>query len=66
MDSIQIVRKFYDETVNYEWKRLDRHKVEYEISRRFMARYIIESCIADIFRSCVCRWCQHWYYPSLL
>lgn len=40
MDSVDIVRKFYDETVNYEWRRLDRHKVEYEISRRFITRYV--------------------------
>lgn len=40
MDSLEIVRKFYDETVNYEWERLERHKVEYELGKRFMNRYI--------------------------
>ncbi|WJH32184.1 class I SAM-dependent methyltransferase [Paenibacillus sp. CC-CFT747] len=40
MDSVEIVRKFYDETVNYEWRRLERHKVEYEISKRFITRYV--------------------------
>ncbi|MCQ6563511.1 class I SAM-dependent methyltransferase [Paenibacillus mendelii] len=40
MDSIEIVRKFYDETVNYEWKRLDRHQVEYELSKRYITRYV--------------------------
>jgi S-adenosylmethionine-dependent methyltransferase len=40
MDSVEIVRRFYDETVNYEWERLERHKVEYELSKRFMNRYI--------------------------
>ncbi|WP_085505206.1 class I SAM-dependent methyltransferase [Thalassobacillus devorans] len=40
MDDLEIVRKFYDETVNYEWERLERHKVEYELSKRFMNRYI--------------------------
>ncbi|QUW20502.1 class I SAM-dependent methyltransferase [Sporosarcina sp. Marseille-Q4063] len=40
MDSLEVVRKFYDETVNYEWERLERHKVEFELSKRFMNRYI--------------------------
>ncbi|RNA68556.1 class I SAM-dependent methyltransferase [Alteribacter keqinensis] len=40
MDSLEVVRKFYDETVNYEWERLERHKVEYELSKRFMNRHI--------------------------
>ena len=40
MESIEIVRKFYDETVNYEWERLERHKVEFELTKRFMNRYI--------------------------
>jgi S-adenosylmethionine-dependent methyltransferase len=40
LDSLEIVRKFYDETVNYEWERLERHKVEFELSKRFMKRYI--------------------------
>ncbi|WML48651.1 class I SAM-dependent methyltransferase [Neobacillus sp. PS3-34] len=40
MDSLEIVRKFYDETVNYEWERLDRHKVEFELSKRYINRYI--------------------------
>ncbi|MDQ8738456.1 class I SAM-dependent methyltransferase [Paenibacillus sp. LHD-38] len=39
-DSVEIVKKFYDETVHYEWDRLDRHKVEYELSKRYMNRYI--------------------------
>ena len=40
MDSLDIVKKFYDETVNNEWERLDRHKVEFELSKRYMNRYI--------------------------
>jgi S-adenosylmethionine-dependent methyltransferase len=40
MDSNEIVRKFYDETVNYEWERLNRHKVEYEIIKRYINRYV--------------------------
>ena len=40
MDSLEIVREFYDKTVNDEWERLERHKVEFELSKRFMNRYI--------------------------
>jgi S-adenosylmethionine-dependent methyltransferase len=40
MDSVEIVRKFYDETVNYEWNRLDRHQVEFELSKRYINRYV--------------------------
>lgn len=40
MDSMEIVRKFYDETVNVEWKRLDRHQVEFELSKRYIRRYV--------------------------
>ena len=40
MDSIETVRKFYDETVNYEWERLDRHKIEFELTKRYINRYI--------------------------
>ena len=40
MDSIETVRKFYDETVNYEWNRLERHKVEFELCKRYINRYI--------------------------
>lgn len=40
MDSMETVRKFYDETVKYEWERLDRHKVEYELTKRYISRYV--------------------------
>jgi 2-polyprenyl-3-methyl-5-hydroxy-6-metoxy-1,4-benzoquinol methylase len=40
VESVETVRKFYDETVDYEWRRLDRHKVEYELTKRFLKRYI--------------------------
>ncbi|TDF92962.1 class I SAM-dependent methyltransferase [Paenibacillus piri] len=39
-DNVEIVKRFYDETVHYEWNRLDRHKVEYELSKRYMIRYV--------------------------
>ncbi|THE11396.1 class I SAM-dependent methyltransferase [Bacillus timonensis] len=40
MDNLEVVRKFYDETVNDEWERLERHKVEFELNKRFMNRYM--------------------------
>jgi S-adenosylmethionine-dependent methyltransferase len=40
LESIEIVRKFYDETVDYEWERLERHKVEFELTKRYLNRYI--------------------------
>ncbi|WP_170138857.1 class I SAM-dependent methyltransferase [Oceanobacillus chungangensis] len=40
MESGETVRKFYDETVKDEWERLDRHKVEFEITKRYLNRYI--------------------------
>ncbi|QGS68113.1 methyltransferase domain-containing protein [Oceanobacillus sp. 143] len=40
LESGETVRKFYDETVNYEWERLERHKVEFEITKRYLNRYI--------------------------
>lgn len=40
MDSLEDVRNFYDETVRYEWERLERHKVEFELTKRYLNRYI--------------------------
>ncbi|WP_219836937.1 bifunctional 2-polyprenyl-6-hydroxyphenol methylase/3-demethylubiquinol 3-O-methyltransferase UbiG [Paenibacillus sp. R14(2021)] len=40
MDSLEVVRKFYDETVEYEWNRLERHQVEYELTKRYITRYV--------------------------
>ncbi|WP_262176883.1 class I SAM-dependent methyltransferase [Saccharococcus sp. Marseille-Q5394] len=37
---LEVVRNFYDETVQYEWERLERHKVEFELTKRFLNRYI--------------------------
>ncbi|GGE03150.1 class I SAM-dependent methyltransferase [Paenibacillus nasutitermitis] len=39
-ENVEIVKRFYDETVQYEWNRLDRHKVEYELSKRYIKRYV--------------------------
>lgn len=40
MDNVENVRKFYVETVNNDWRRLDRHQVEFELSKRYINRYI--------------------------
>lgn len=40
MESLDRVRKFYDQTVQYEWERLDRHQVEFELSKRYLNRYV--------------------------
>ncbi|WP_409271670.1 class I SAM-dependent methyltransferase [Neobacillus sp. SCS-31] len=40
MESDEIVRKFYDETVDDEWERLERHRVEFELTKRYLNRYI--------------------------
>ena len=40
MDSLKNVMNFYDETVHYEWERLERHKIEFELTKRFLNRYI--------------------------
>ena len=40
MDSIELVRNRYDEMVQNEWERLVRHKIEFEINKRFIDRYI--------------------------
>lgn len=40
MDNLETVRRFYDETVHVEWKRLDRHRVEFELSKRYINRYV--------------------------
>ncbi|MCL2811412.1 MAG: class I SAM-dependent methyltransferase [Clostridia bacterium] len=35
-----IVRTFYDADVEMEWNRLDKHPVEFELTKRFLRRYI--------------------------
>ena len=40
MDTVEIVRKFYDDAVETEWERLEHHKVEFELNKRFILRYI--------------------------
>lgn len=40
MQSVEKIRRFYDDTVNYEWNRLERHQVEYELTKRYINRYV--------------------------
>ena len=34
------VEKYYDEAAKEEWNRLERHKVEFDITKRYMEKYI--------------------------
>lgn len=40
MKSLENVQNYYDETVEDEWIRLDKHYVEYELTKRYLKRYI--------------------------
>ena len=40
MDNINIVRNYYDSTTEAEWNRLERHRIEFEITKRFLDKYI--------------------------
>lgn len=39
-DEIKAVRDFYDSGVQAEWERLERHQFEYELTCRYIDRYI--------------------------
>ncbi|MGM0411433.1 MAG: class I SAM-dependent methyltransferase, partial [Bacillota bacterium] len=43
------VEKYYDEKAEEEWNRLDRHKVEFDITKKYMNNYIeAKSKILDV------------------
>lgn len=42
MDDIEIVKSYYDNNVRMEWERLDKYYVEFEITKRYFNRYIIQ------------------------
>jgi 2-polyprenyl-3-methyl-5-hydroxy-6-metoxy-1,4-benzoquinol methylase len=49
MEIYRTVEAFYDDNVEYEWRRLERHRIEYEITRRYLDIYIPkESRILDV------------------
>ncbi|WP_350343174.1 methyltransferase domain-containing protein [Proteinivorax tanatarense] len=37
---VKEVEEFYDSSANYEWERLNKHKIEFEITKRYLDRYI--------------------------
>lgn len=39
-DQVRIVQQFYDNGVEYEWNRFERHPFEFRITTRMMDRYI--------------------------
>lgn len=39
-DSIEIVKEFYNNGVLYEWERLDRHSIEFAVTKHFIDKYI--------------------------
>ena len=39
--SIEEVKAFYNEGVEHEWSRMDRHPFEFPINKAYMDRYII-------------------------
>lgn len=40
MDSVDIVRDFYDNGVEEEWLRMERHPIEFELTKRYLKRHI--------------------------
>ncbi|MDR0862848.1 MAG: class I SAM-dependent methyltransferase [Oscillospiraceae bacterium] len=40
MDNLDAVRRTYDDGVEREWHRAERHPVEFEINRRFIGKYV--------------------------
>lgn len=39
-DVVEVVKDFYDSSVQAEWERLQRHPFEYELTCRYLRRYI--------------------------
>ncbi len=49
MDTCRAVEAFYDDNVKSEWLRLEKHRIEYEITRRYLDIYMPEeSRILDV------------------
>ncbi|MHB1484126.1 MAG: class I SAM-dependent methyltransferase [Saccharofermentanales bacterium] len=40
MDNIEIVEEFYNNGVQHEWERLDRHPIEFKVTAHFIDKYI--------------------------
>ncbi len=39
-DTVKIVKEFYDKSVVVEWERLQRHQFEFELTIRYINRYV--------------------------
>lgn len=39
-DTVGIVKEFYDKNTAAEWERLQRHQFEFELTKRYINRYI--------------------------
>lgn len=49
MDVNRTVEVFYDANPGYEWQRLERHRIEFETTRRYLDKYVPErSKILDV------------------
>lgn len=43
------IEKYYNEIAEYEWQRLERHKVEFDLTKRYLHEYICQpSSILDV------------------
>jgi len=40
LDTVKIIKDFYDNGVIIEWERLQNHSIEFEITKRYIDRYI--------------------------
>jgi hypothetical protein len=40
MNDTEMVKNYYNSIVSHEWERMMRHPFEFEITKRFMNRYI--------------------------
>ena len=40
MDDAEIVRAFYQQDDDYEWRRFEQHPIEFELTKRFLRRYV--------------------------
>ncbi len=40
MNTTEIVRNFYNKGVQYEWERLERHPIEFEVTKHYLDKYI--------------------------
>jgi SAM-dependent methyltransferase len=39
MDGVEMVRQYYDDITQWEWERVERHPIEFEVTKRYIKRY---------------------------